>query len=168
MAAKKAKTDKSVYGWALVRLSLGFIFLWAFVDKLFGLGFATCRDKMNVVHTACSQAWLHGGSPTTGFLGHAVQGPFASFYHHLAGKTVVDWLFMVGLLVVGVGLLFGVWVRWASLIGIVMLMLMWSSLLWPANNPFVDEHLVYSLALLGIYFSEPAQELWSLKKYLKM
>jgi thiosulfate dehydrogenase [quinone] large subunit len=168
MAAKKAKKDNSVYAWALVRITLGFVFLWAFFDKLFGLGFSTCRDKADAVHVACSQAWIHGGSPTAGFLGHAVQGPFAGFYHHLADKMIVDWLFMAGLLVVGVGLLLGVYVRWAALVGVAMLALMWSSLLWPANNPFVDEHIVYIFALAGIYSSSAAQDAWSLKKFLSM
>ena len=40
---------------ATVRMALGFTFLWAFVDKTFGLGFAT----------APADAWVNGGSPTT-------------------------------------------------------------------------------------------------------
>ena len=35
---------KALYALALARISLGLIFLWAFFDKLWGLGFATCRD----------------------------------------------------------------------------------------------------------------------------
>ena len=61
---------------------MGFIFLWAFLDKTFGLGVATPADK----------AWIAGGSPTTGFLSNAVQGPFATFFNSLAGVPVVyDW-----------------------------------------------------------------------------
>lgn len=40
------------------RLALGWIFLWAFIDKMFGLGMAT--ESKN--------AWINGGSPTKGFL----------------------------------------------------------------------------------------------------
>jgi len=136
---------------SLARLSLGFIFLWAFFDKLFGLGFATCRDAVsNTVEMGCSQAWVQGGSPTEGFLSHATQGPFASWFQGLAGQGWVDWLFMLGLLGIGFTLFFGIMLRVGAIAGSVMLFLMWLSLLWPANNPFVDEHIVYIFVLLTI------------------
>src|SRR5581483_6262855 len=165
MAVKKYIAEGSMYAWALLRIVLGYIFLWAFLDKLFGLGFATCKDKITgTVHFGCSQSWLHGGSPTTGFLGHATTGPFSNFYHNIAGQAWVDWLFMVGLLVVGLGLLLGIWVRFASLVGIVMLLLMWSALLWPTNSPLVDEHIVYAIALFGIAMIDEHQ-VWGMRKW---
>ncbi len=159
-----SKNDHSLYIWSLLRISLGFIFLWAFLDKLFGLGFATCRDKLGEVTTMCSQAWVQGGSPTTGFLKNAVTGPFADFYHNLAGNALVDWLFMLGLLVVGVGLTLGIWIRAAAFFGVLILTLMYSALLWPANNPIIDEHLVYIIALFGI-FGTAEQAKWSLQTW---
>ena len=36
---------KQEYILGLLRISIGLIFLWAFFDKLFGLGFATSFDK---------------------------------------------------------------------------------------------------------------------------
>ena len=159
-------TEKTFYALALVRISLGFIFLWAFLDKLLGLGFATCRNpETDVVQTMCSRAWAEGGSPTTGFLNNAVQGPFADLYHNLAGVGLVDWLFMAGLLVVGVGLLLGIWVRVAAVVGAIMLFLMWTALLWPENNPFLDDHLVYAFALAAIYFGDSNQK-WGLRAWL--
>lgn len=155
MASKK---DRTSYFMALLRIGLGYIFLWAFIDKLFGLGFSTCKG----VGAGCSQAWLHGGSPTTGFLGHAATGPLAGFYHHLAGQIWVDWAFMLGLLFVGVGLLFGAWIKSASVAGIAMLALFWSALLWPAAAPGVDEHIIYILALLVFLFGSFPQK-WSIK-----
>lgn len=156
MAAKN--NDKGPYAWALLRIGLGYIFLWAFFDKLFGLKFATCKTAA----VGCKQAWLHGGSPTSGFLGHATTGPLASFYHNLAGQAWVDWAFMLGLLFVGIGLFFGSWIKSAALVGIAMLILMWSALLWPANSPGVDEHIIYILALLGFLFSDIGRK-WSFK-----
>lgn len=154
-----------MYAWALLRLALGFVFMWAFFDKLFGLGFATCKDKLSgVVDIGCSQAWVHGGSPTTGFLGHATTGPFADFYNKLAGHNWVDWLFMLGLLFIGVGLLFGTWVRSAAAAGIIMLLLMWSALLWPVNSPGIDEHIIYALALFGIALTAD-HHIWSLRRW---
>lgn len=165
MALKKHVADGSMYAWALLRIVLGYIFLWAFLDKLFGLGFSTCKDKLSgSVDIGCSQAWIHGGSPTAGFLGHATTGPLADFYHRLAGHAWVDWLFMLGLLVVGLGLFLGLWVRTAAFIGIIMLVVMWSSLLWPANSPGVDEHIIYALALFGIALVDENQ-VWGLRSW---
>ncbi len=120
-----------------LRFVMAFIFLWAFIDKLFGLGFATTAEK----------SWLNGGSPTTGFLSGGVQGPFAEVFHGLAGVAVVDWLFMLGLLFIGLTLLFNKYVYWGALAGIVMMLLMWLALLFPVNNPLVDDHIVYALVL---------------------
>ncbi|WP_240190889.1 hypothetical protein [Aeromicrobium sp. YIM 150415] len=123
----------------LARLSMGWMFLWAFLDKTFGLGFSTDR----------ADSWVNGGSPTAGFLGHATTGPLADFYQGLGGQAWVDWLFMIGLLGIGLALMLGIGVNIASVSGAVMLVLMWSAMLWPATNPFMDEHLVQAL-LLGI------------------
>lgn len=153
-----AKNNKGLFAWALLRIGLGYIFLWAFLDKSFGLTFATCKG----VGVGCSQAWIHGGSPTAGFLGHAATGPLAGFYHHLAGQALIDWTFMLGLLFVGVGLLFGTWIKSASAAGIVMLALFWSALLWPAATPGVDEHIIYILVLLNFLLSNSPQK-WTVK-----
>ncbi|MBI2588602.1 DoxX family membrane protein [Candidatus Saccharibacteria bacterium] len=165
MSLKKYVADGSLYAWALLRIVLGYIFLWAFLDKLFGLGFATCKVKASgLVDVGCSQAWVNGGSPTKGFLANATTGPFQDFYHNLAGRAWVDWLFMLGLLVIGLGLLLGTWIRLAAFAGIVLMLLMWSSLLWPANSPGVDEHIVYAIALFGIALTAEHQA-WSLRSW---
>lgn len=124
----------------IIRNLLGFTFLWAFLDKMFGLGVAT----------PSAGAWIHGGSPTTGFLTNAVTGPLSGFFAPLAGVALVDWLFMAGLLFVGTTLMINRWVSWGSIVGIVMLALMYLALLWPANNPFIDEHLIYIFVLAYI------------------
>jgi len=132
------ESTKTQYSFALLRLALGFIFLWAFLDKTFGLGFATTPDS----------SWLNGGSPTTGFLQNAVQGPFAGFYQSLAGNGLVDWLFMLGLLGLGLSLMLGIYMKIAGWTGALLMLLMWTSLLFPENNPLLDEHIIYLLILL--------------------
>lgn len=165
MALQKHIADGSLYVWALLRLSLGFIFLWAFFDKLLGLGMSTCKDGLTgSVDVGCSDAWLSGGSPTAGFLGNAVSGPFTDFYHDLAGLAWVDWLFMLGLLVAGVGLILGIFVRLASLTGITLMLLMWSALLWPANTPLLDEHIIYALVLFGVALVDENQ-VWGMRSW---
>lgn len=120
-----------------LRLTMGFIFLWAFLDKTFGLGFATLPEK----------SWLNGGSPTFGFLSFGAKGPFVEIFQSLAGVAVVDWMFMLGLLFVGLTLIFNKYVKWGALAGILMLALMYLALLFPANNPIIDDHIIYILVL---------------------
>ncbi|TAL52948.1 MAG: hypothetical protein EPN86_04920 [Nanoarchaeota archaeon] len=127
----------------ILRILLGLLLVWAFFDKLFGLGFATTPEK----------SWLAGGSPTMGFLKNGVHGPFTDFYHSLAGNAVVDWLFMMGLLLIGISLLLGIGVRIASYSGALFFMLMYFALIPPANHPFIDDHIIYAVAVLALGFT---------------
>ncbi|MEV0397556.1 DoxX family protein [Polymorphospora rubra] len=136
--AETTGREATRYALAGLRLALGWIFLWAFLDKLFGLGHGT----------AAEQAWINGGSPTRGFLGNAVAGPFADFYRGFAGAAWADWLFMIGLAAVGTALILGVGMRVAAAAGGLMMVLMWTAVLPPANNPFMDDHLIYAGVLL--------------------
>lgn len=166
MPSKKTSAgDKSLYAWAVLRISLGFTFLWAFFDKLYGLGFSTCRDaKTQVIAHSCKAAWINGGSPTKGFLSHATKGPFASFYQHLSGHVWVDTLFMAGLLGLGIALTLGIGMRIAVVTGSLLLLMMWSAALWPANHPFLDEHLIYIVILFGLYHVNKQQK-WGLRAW---
>jgi thiosulfate dehydrogenase [quinone] large subunit len=128
----------------VIRLALGWIFLWAFMDKTFGLGHDTTAAK----------SWINGGSPTKGFLGSAAKGPFTGFYHSIAGGGVTDLFFMGALLAVGVALILGVAMRLAAGAGALLTLMMWTAVLPPASNPFMDDHIIYAavlivLALLG-------------------
>ncbi len=118
-----------------MRVCLGFIFLWAFFDKLVGLGHST----------TAANAWIYGGSPTTGFLTFATKGPFVQFFHSLAGNHLVDIVFMAGLLFVGATLMLNRWVKWGSVVGFLMVILMFLAVLPPENNPVIDDHIIYAL-----------------------
>ncbi|WP_299444293.1 DoxX family membrane protein [uncultured Phycicoccus sp.] len=134
---------------AVTRLALGWIFLWAFLDKLFALGFATGRDaETGVVDRFGPAAWFNEGSPTKGFLSFGTKGPFAEFFQSFAGATWANWLFMLGLLAIGAALMLGVAMRVAATSGVLMLVLMWAAVLPPDNNPFMDDHIVYALVLV--------------------
>lgn len=156
--ARKNNSDPVHKVIGLVRIALGSIFLWAFVDKLFGLGFATCRDaKTGVVDTLCGKAWVNGGSPTDGFLKNATKGPFEDIFKSMAGNTLVEWLFMLGLLLIGVALIAGVAIKLASYSGALMMIFMWLAALPPANNPVVDDHVIYALVLMVILLANKDQ-----------
>ena len=131
-----------------LRFVMSFIFLWAFFDKVFGLGFATTQAK----------SWLNDGSPTLGFLSHSV-GPFSGIFQSLAGLPVIDWLFMLGLLFVGLTLLLNRFVFWGAIAGALMVILMWLAVLPPPNNPIIDDHIVYALVFALIAVKSKAGEL---------
>ncbi|MFE6357620.1 DoxX family membrane protein [Streptomyces rochei] len=136
---------------ASARVLMGFVFLWAFVDKTFGFGYATVSGK----------GWVDGGSPTEGFLGHVAVGPMESTFHSWAGAAWADWLFMLGLLGIGLALTAGVALRLAAFAGTVMMALMWVAE-WPpakhlsdgsasmSTNPFADYHVVYAVVLVAL------------------
>jgi thiosulfate dehydrogenase (quinone) large subunit len=134
---------------AALRVSLGFVFLWAFLDKTLGLGYATPSDR----------SWISGGSPTKGFLSHVDVGPLQTAFNNIAGTWWADWLFMLGLLTIGVALILGVGLRLAAAAGGLMMVLMWAAE-WPmaqftssgtatsSSNPFMDYHLIYALSMI--------------------
>ena len=136
---------------AVLRIAIGLIFLWAFVDKLFGLGYATPAAK----------SWLNGGSPTKGFLGNVAVGPFQSMFHAWAGAAWADWLFMLGLLGIGVAVTLGVALRLSAVAGTIMLLMMGAAE-WPpaattaagkpsgSSNPLIDYHVVFALVLIVV------------------
>jgi thiosulfate dehydrogenase [quinone] large subunit len=134
---------------AVLRIATGFVFLWAFLDKLLGLGYAT----------PSAGAWIHGGSPTKGFLSHVAGGPLQGLMHSMAGTWWADGLFMAGLLAIGVAAVLGIALRAAAVAGTVLMGLMWLAEFPPAmstsdgqpsgsSNPIVDYHVIYALVLL--------------------
>ncbi len=127
--------------WPVLRIVLGWYFFWPFIDKVFGLGFNTPAGK----------AWIDGVSPTYGFLAKATKGPFASYFQAMAGSHFVEWLFMIGLLLIGLSLMLGVAMRLACFSGATMMALMYlAGSIWPLHNPFLDEHIVNGLLLIGL------------------
>jgi thiosulfate dehydrogenase [quinone] large subunit len=139
-AASSNESPAAPYVWAIARIGLGFIFFWAFADKLFGLGHDTTSKK----------AWIHGGHPTMGFLKFSAAGPLKGFYHSIAGAVWADWLFMLGLAGIGTALILGIAIRLTAATGVIMMIMMWSVVLPPDSNPFLDEHLIYALLLSGL------------------
>jgi thiosulfate dehydrogenase (quinone) large subunit len=154
------------YVMGVLRLALGWIFLWAFLDKLFALGYATGVDpETGAVDRFGDAAWINGGSPTEGFLGFATAGPFAGFYQGIAGAAWADWLFMLGLLGIGVALMLGVAMRITAVAGALLTVLMWTAVLPPANNPIIDEHIIYALLFVVLALAGAGYTLGLGKQY---
>ena len=150
---------------AVLRISTGFVFLWAFLDKLFGLGYSTPGER----------AWINGGSPTKGFLSNVEVGPFQDFFHSIAGSTWANWLFMLGLLGIGVALVLGIGLRLAAIATVVMMAAMWLAE-FPlsqttaagepsgSTNPIVDYHWIYAVAAVVAALTY-AGHTWGLGKW---
>ncbi|HEX5948529.1 MAG TPA: DoxX family protein [Actinomycetota bacterium] len=141
--------------WAVLRISIGWVFLWSFLDKLFALGFTTGRAESGAIDFFGPAAWINGGSPTEGFLQFGVhtKGFLVDFYQGLAGGAWVDWVFMLSLLFIGLGLIFGIATRLAAIGGIVWMAILYSaSAVWPEHNPFMDEHVIYAIVLAGVAY----------------
>ena len=143
--------------WAgVVRILLGFTFLWAFLDKNFAWGFSTTK------------AWMFGtgdGNPAAGFLKFGVNpnGPFHEFYNNLAPSSpnaLVNWLFMGALLGAGLTLMLGVVMRIGCIGSALLLLSMFLAVApWAkyedeggstvaSNNPLLDEHIIYAATLM--------------------
>ena len=145
-----ANTRPAASGWlASLRIATGLIFLWAFADKLLGLGYSTPAER----------AWINGGSPTKGFLSSIDAGPLASTFQSMAGDWWVDWLFMLALLAIGVTVVAGIALRLAAAAGTLLMASMWIAEWHPARwtsageatgstNPLIDYHVIYALVLI--------------------
>jgi len=153
----------------LLRIALGWTFLWAFLDKALALGFSTGRVLNDAGQTVKidffgNTAWIHGGSPTAGVLGFAMKGPFTHFFQTITGYQMtatgptsaawVDWVYMLSMLLIGTALILGIGVRLASLGGIAWMAVFYTATaIWPEHNNFVDEHLINMLVLAGLFLA---------------
>jgi len=128
--------------WAIFfgRLALGFVFLWGGYQKIL--------------------TQMKGQMATKGFLSgpSVAQGPFAESFNGLAGSWTVEYLVVYGELLIGIALILGVAVRFASMSGITM-MTLFTVAMWPiaekaSDNPIVDVRVFYTVSFLILaYFA---------------
>ncbi|MCL4387306.1 DoxX family protein [Patescibacteria group bacterium] len=127
----------------LLRLSLGWVFLYAGYSKLtVASGFTAKQFLLNL------------------------QGPFASFYIPLAGNPIVDNLVIWGELLIGLCLILGVLVRFASFWGIVMMLLFYFAEFPPEHSFIINDQLIYAFIFVYLMFSN-AGNFWGFDKTLE-
>lgn len=112
-------TDHLKYIITGLRLLIGVLFAWAGFEKLFD-----------------PKGWT-----AAGYLKGST-GPLADIFKSISGNLLVDQLVIWGLILVGICLLLGFFVRFASFWGILMMLLFYLSRLTWEHGP-VDEHIIY-------------------------
>ena len=101
----------------------------------------------------------------TGYLSH-LNGSFAPLFTPLAGNPIVDLLVIWGELLIGISLVLGVFVRFASFWGIVMMLLFYFSG-YPYEHSFiVNNHVIYAFVFVYLMFSN-AGNFWGFDKTLE-
>ena len=129
-AAEKATCQKgfAVIGF-LLRLAIGGFFLFSVFSK-----FST-----------------PGGWTAAAYLSHA-SGPFAAWCQALAGNSVVDGLNVYGQLLIGLGFVFGAFLRPASFFAAVLMVLYYfANFSVNTAKGLIDEHVIYFF-IFALYF----------------
>lgn len=123
----------------LLRISLGWLFFYAGITKV-----------LNPEWTAA------------GYLGNAQI--FPSLFQWFASPANIGWVNLLnewGLTLIGVALILGVFVRWASLAGIALMVLYYLPILnfpYPNDHSYlVDDHIIYLLIFVVFYFLKSKQ-----------
>ena len=106
----------------LLRISIGWLIFYAGITKILTPGWSTKQFLL-------SSTFLN------------------SFFSAMAGNVVVDWLVMLGLTLIGLSLLFGLFVKISSLMGIIMMILFYLPY-YPPKHGLVDEHVIYIMVFL--------------------
>src|SRR3989344_5423683 len=129
----------------LLRISLGWLFFYAGITKVL------------------NPAWSAAGYLTGAKF-------FPAFYHWLASAPIVPITNLVnewGLTLLGVSLILGIGVRLSSTLGALLMLLYYLPQGFPypnQNSLIVDEHIIYTLALLSLA-AVRAGRVWGLESW---
>ena len=157
----------------VLRIATGWMFLWSFLDSMFGLGFSTCRLEDDSISRGCDAAMINGGSPTFGFLNFGTMGSKTGGWVDWMAPSApdainyADVLYMLGMLGIGITLTFGIAIRLGGYGGAAMMALVYiASEVWPQYNPLVDDNFIFALICLifatapGMFSALSLREKW--------
>lgn len=106
-----------------LRVAMGWIFVWSGFDKLI-------------------TDWSAGG-----FLVNATSGPLKDWFVDMGNSSaainVIDPLVVWGQILIGITLILGLFTRFSLFSAGLMMFMFYIAQLWPANNPFLDDHIIY-------------------------
>ncbi|HWA64427.1 MAG TPA: DoxX family protein [Candidatus Paceibacterota bacterium] len=130
-----------------LRIALGWLYFWAGITSV-----------------------LNANWSAAGYLNSAKL--FPGLYHWLASPTLLPITNLVnqwGLTLLGASLILGLFVRWTTLAGVVIMALYYLALGFPHPNPhafIVDEHIIYIATLLTLNALN-AGRIWGLDSRFK-
>ena len=133
--------EKGQYALSVFRLLIGWLFIWGFLDKMFGLGFQTPSEG----------AWINGGSPSS-YVVWVTKGVFADLFNSMAGNAFVDVLFMAALLIIGITLILGIATKITTISAVLFSIVMYALCVPPTDNPLIDYHILLAVGLVVVYY----------------
>ena len=135
----------------LLRIFFGLEFLWAFLDRFFGLGIATAPEA----------SFLSGAKQTEGYLRFVTNpdSPFAFIFNgpdalllELGG--IVDLMYMGMLFIGGITLITGIGVRIGGISTFLFFFSVWLATIPPEFHPFIEAHFLQMWILLFFAISD--------------
>ena len=142
----------SRYGVALLRITVGVIFVWAGVGKMFNEGAPGAWTAQGFLKFATNGTlgWpFVTGTPDP----KHIYNPTHDFWVSLAGNdtamTIVNNLVVPGEVLIGIALVLGIVTRFAGVMGAVMMGLFFLAG-WSFSNGIVEEHATYGVVLLAL------------------
>ena len=136
--------DPGAFVFGILRVLLGLMLFWAFLDKMFGLGYAT----------PAGAGFIDGGS-TKGFLMGASKGTFGWLFEPMVDISgVLDVVILLSMFCLGVGLILGIGKKLCCIGGMAMFFVFYLAMFPLANNPILDEHVIYIVVLAGVLFTD--------------
>lgn len=127
---------RTMFALFATRLALGWLFFYAGITKVFNPEWS-------------SKAYLLSAKS------------FAAFYHALASAPVLPWVDLLnkwGLVLLGICLITGIWIRVGATLGIALMLLYYLPVLdfpYVSKGFIIDEHVVYGL-LLAVFVAQSA------------
>ena len=139
--ARQFHEDPGAFIFAVLRIMIGLMLLWASFDKMFGLGYPTPHGM----------GYIDGGSPTEGFLQAASMGTFGWLFEPMMNIIpFTDVLIMISMFGLGIGLILGIGKKICCVGGMVMFFIFYLALCPISDNPVLDYHLIYVVILFGV------------------
>ena len=142
--------DRGAFIFGILRVLLGAMLFWAFLDKMFGLGYAT----------PAGSGFIDGGSPTKGFLIGASNGTFGWLFEPMVDISgILDVVILLAMFALGVGLILGIGKKLCCIGGMAMFFVFYLAMFPLSNNPILDEHVIYIVVLLGVLLTKSCESI---------
>jgi thiosulfate dehydrogenase (quinone) large subunit len=163
---------------AILRLGIGFVYLWAFLVQ--GLGVTYSNQVVNQsapsptevqydwhIGYDADSGWISSGfshSPTAGYIDNNTHGPLAPIEQNLPdGLVDFMWIFAIGGL--GIALMLGICSRIAGWGGLLLNVMIWFSVFPPSTNPVIDaEHFMFAFVIFLLMWLH-ASNYWGIGRW---